>query len=47
LQLFLNGNQMQKVGAGPSTNQYTLSGLTITTWRSITSSDTLLAYYRY
>lgn len=47
LQLFLNGVMLQKVGAAPTSGQYTLTGTTIVAWRAITSTDNLLAYYRY
>jgi len=47
LNLFLNGTRMKKVGAGPGTNEFTLSGTTVTTWRAITSGDYLIANYRY
>lgn len=44
--LFLNGQKLRKVSATPSTTQYTISGVNITTGRSLVTGERLEAIYQ-
>jgi len=46
ISLFLNGANLRQVTSGPTSNQYTISGVNITTGRSLTAGETLDAIYR-
>lgn len=43
--VFLNGQQLRRVAAGPTATQFSISGVTVTTGRSLTAGERLFAIY--
>ena len=47
ISVFLNGQKIRKVAAAPTSTQFTLSGTTLTTGRTLTAGESLECFYAF